>query len=409
MAEFTGERVIPGQVDVDLWNEHFARYAFATRLARKRRVLDAGCGAGYGSSELAQTAASVIAIDVAATAVNYARANYAAANLTFLQASCSQIPFRDASFDLIVSFEVIEHLHDWQNLLTEARRLLAPGGQFIVSTPNKSYYAESRKLSGPNPYHDHEFTLEEFREALAAVFPHVAMFAQNHVEGVVLRPLAGGDGADIRVAAASHSPEDSHFFLAVCALSAQTGSPTFVYLPQTANVLRERELHIERLEQELNTKNQWLADAQREHQALLDVHRTQKAELEKSNLWAAKLDARVVALQDELKAEQAAGREVAAGYEAKVAELEAEVCRRTEWARETETRLTIEIQDRSVELARAVELLHAAEATIEERTLWAQRLDKDLDELTTRLSMVRASRWVRVGRILGLGPDLRNQ
>ena len=58
MAEFTGERLIPGQVDVDLLNEHMARYTFAVRLARGKRVLDAGCGAGYGSAELAQVAAT---------------------------------------------------------------------------------------------------------------------------------------------------------------------------------------------------------------------------------------------------------------------------------------------------------------------------------------------------------------
>ena len=66
MAEFTGERLIPGQVDVDLLNEHMARYAFAARLARGKRVLDAGCGAGYGSAELAQAADSVVGADVAA-------------------------------------------------------------------------------------------------------------------------------------------------------------------------------------------------------------------------------------------------------------------------------------------------------------------------------------------------------
>ena len=54
LAEFTGERVIPGEVDVDLLNEHMARYTFAARLARGKRVLDAGCGAGYGSAELAR-------------------------------------------------------------------------------------------------------------------------------------------------------------------------------------------------------------------------------------------------------------------------------------------------------------------------------------------------------------------
>ena len=69
LAEFTGERVIPDQVDVDLLNEHLARYTFAARLASGKRVLDAGCGAGYGSAELARTAQRVIGIDRAAEAV----------------------------------------------------------------------------------------------------------------------------------------------------------------------------------------------------------------------------------------------------------------------------------------------------------------------------------------------------
>src|SRR5947207_16020697 len=83
LAEFTGERIIPGEVDVDLLNEHLARYAFAARLARGKRVLDAGCGAGYGSAELAHSAQNVIGIDVSADALTFARANYRLPNLTF--------------------------------------------------------------------------------------------------------------------------------------------------------------------------------------------------------------------------------------------------------------------------------------------------------------------------------------
>ena len=80
MTEFTGERVIPGAVDEDLWNEHFARYAFAARLARRKRVLDAGCGSGYGSAELARSARMVVGADVAREAVDYARGHYPLAN-----------------------------------------------------------------------------------------------------------------------------------------------------------------------------------------------------------------------------------------------------------------------------------------------------------------------------------------
>src|ERR1041385_2327885 len=91
LAEFTGERLIPGEVDVDLLNEHMARYTFAARLARGKRVLDAGCGAGYGAAALAETADSVAGVDVAEEAIEFARAHYQAGNLRFEQASILQL------------------------------------------------------------------------------------------------------------------------------------------------------------------------------------------------------------------------------------------------------------------------------------------------------------------------------
>ena len=162
MLEFTGERIVPGQVDRDLLNEHLARYAFASRFAGGRRALDAGCGAGYGSAALARTARFVVGADVAVEAVEFARAQYPLENLAFEQASCEALPHPTGSFELITAFEVIEHLADWRAFVAEARRVLAPGGLFVVSTPNRLAYAESRGPSGDNPYHVHEFTFEEF-------------------------------------------------------------------------------------------------------------------------------------------------------------------------------------------------------------------------------------------------------
>src|SRR6185295_4821465 len=187
LAEFTGERVIPGQVDADLLNEHLARYAFAARLSRRKQVLDAGCGSGYGSAELARNATGVLGIDRSEEAIEFARAAYPAPNLRFEVGDCAGLPVPDASIDLVVAFEVIEHLEDWRGFLREVRRTLAPAGQFIVSTPNKLYYSESRKSAGPNPFHVHEFEFEEFRAGLGEVFPYVSMFLENHAEGVVFQ------------------------------------------------------------------------------------------------------------------------------------------------------------------------------------------------------------------------------
>ncbi|MCU1275469.1 MAG: Methyltransferase type 11, partial [Bryobacterales bacterium] len=209
MAEFTGERVIPGEVDPDLWNEHVARYFFAARMARDRRVLDAGCGSGYGSAALAREAREVLGIDVAQDAIDYAQGHFQNPRIRFERASCLQIPASDSYFDLVVAFEIIEHLHDWRAFLREVRRVLSPQGQFLVSTPNQRYYAEARAELGPNPFHVHEFAFAEFRDELAAVFPRVALYVENHTDAMVFTPLNSSELVDVRVEERSPGTEDA--------------------------------------------------------------------------------------------------------------------------------------------------------------------------------------------------------
>jgi SAM-dependent methyltransferase len=406
-VEFTGERVIPGQVDADLLNEHLARYAFAARLARGKRVLDAGCGAGYGAADLAQSALSVVGADIAAEAVTFARERYRLPYLEFEQASCTALPHRDGAFDLVVAFEVIEHLPAWRDFLLEVRRVLAPTGQFIVSTPNKLYYAESRRRAGANPFHAHEFEFDEFRSELSAIFPHISLFLENHVEGVAFRPLqdgaAGGasETTEVRVDGGQTPPAESHFFVAVCAHRPQTGNPTFVYVPSAANVLRQREMHIALLEGELRRKDGWLEEAHRDLADLDREHRKLTAELQESNRWAERLNgelaasgARIQELQEELAAEQAAAQ-------ARIAELDQENRTKSEWAQQLNAQLDAKLQ----ELAQCVEYLHQAEKTVEERTHWAQALNTEVEQLRRKLALLEASRWVRLGRRVGLGPD----
>lgn len=420
MAEFTGERVIPGQVDVDLLNEHLARYTFASRLARGKRVLDAGCGAGYGSAELAHAAQTVVGVDRAAEAIAFAREHYRLPNLQFAQASCAALPHRDASFDLVAAFEVIEHLENWREFLREVRRVLATNGQFIVSTPNKLYYTESRGPVGSNPFHVHEFEFEEFRGELKAIFPYVSLYLENHVGGVTFQPHEPGNTVEVRVDAGEPAPNDSHFFVAVCAHRPQIGNPTFVYVPRAANVLRERERHIALLEHELREKDAWLRKSLAEHRELVGKHEAVVAELRRANDWAGTLNqeiaerrARVGELQDELAREQASWARTAADYDAKIAELEQDVEAKAKWAREIETGLTAElrkqvaeVQKQTGELGKAVDALHRTEKELDERTAWALRLKEEAAALEQHLAMVRASRWVRLGRKVGLGPAL---
>jgi len=415
LLEFTGERLVPGQVDADLWNEHIARYHFAARLCRRKRVLDVACGLGYGSAELARTAASVCAIDIALEALLEARQRYHAPNLAFLAASATELPFPDSSFDLIVAFEVIEHLKDWDRLLAEARRLLAPGGQLIISTPNRSYYAETRRLAGPNPFHVKEFDYAEFRQALSSHFSSVTLYLQNHSAAISIQPDHPHHGAELAVETSAAQPESSHFFLAVCASAPQTGSPLYVYLPAAANVLKQREAHIAKLEQELARKDAWLDQLKNDHAALMAAHQELEKSLAESVAWARGLDEQIVAarnhlaqLEAELIETRLDAEEKIKAYEAKISELEAELAARFHAAQENERRLEAQLASTTAELAECVRLLHEAEALADARTQWAQSLDARIAELERTLAEAGNSRWLRLGRTLGVGPRIHS-
>src|SRR6266404_1383353 len=143
-VKFTGERVIPGECEPDLLNEHMARYRFAQRFAAGKVVLDAACGSGYGAAMLAENAKKVVGCDISHEAVEYARRVYGASKggalrVEYSESDCLALPFPSARFDLVVAFEIIEHLENPQVFLKEMDRVLGPGGILIVSTPNRLY------------------------------------------------------------------------------------------------------------------------------------------------------------------------------------------------------------------------------------------------------------------------------
>ena len=366
MSEFTGERVIPGQVNDDLWAEHVARYALAARFAHGRRVLDLGCGTGYGTADLAGVASAAVGVDLAPDAIRYALSHFPAAR--FLECSASAVPFPPASFDLVTAFEVIEHLRDWRALLAEARRVLEPNGILLVSTPNKSYYAEARANSGPNPFHEHEFEFTEFQTALREFFPHVEILFQDRVEAFAFYDGTDKSRTEADIAHPSGDPETANFFIGICSCAPLPQLPSFLYAPRAANLLREREEHIRLLEQELVQVRTWL------EQTTTDRNYLQK----------------------QLESEQTRAQQI-------IPELNEEMDRKTQWALDIEQRLAAKI----TELAEAVSLLDRAEATVIERTDWARRLDAQLQETLGQLEMVRQSRWLKLGRQLGLGPQVK--
>lgn len=175
--DFTGERFTPECVR-EIWYEHFHRYAFAAPLARGKRVLDAACGEGYGAALVAGQAASVLGLDVSAQAVEHARRRYVLPQLRFEQADVTALEHLPAaSFDLILSFETLEHLQAQETMLRGFARLLAPGGLLLVSTPDKRNYSDLPQFH--NEHHVRELYREEFEALLAEVFPYRRLFAHK--------------------------------------------------------------------------------------------------------------------------------------------------------------------------------------------------------------------------------------
>jgi len=178
--EFTGERCIVGKSGELLEKEHLARYEFALQYVDGKKVLDIGCGSGYGVDLIASKASEVIGVDISKEAMNYARQHYKRKNITFCVGDAIHLDFlKDRKFDVIICFEVIEHVANYFQCLKEIRRLLKHDGILIISTPNKRYYnPNSEKLV--NPFHVIEFELADFKELLGKYFGNVKVFGQRY-------------------------------------------------------------------------------------------------------------------------------------------------------------------------------------------------------------------------------------
>lgn len=175
--EFTGERFTPECVR-EIWYEHFHRYAFAQPLVAGKRVLDAACGEGYGSALLAQTAASVLGLDIADTAVAHARSRYGdRSNLRFEQADVTRLSLAPASVDVVVSFETLEHVEAQEALLDGFAHALTDDGLLLISSPDKATYSEAAGFR--NEYHVRELYRDEFVALLSRHFPHVRLYGQR--------------------------------------------------------------------------------------------------------------------------------------------------------------------------------------------------------------------------------------
>jgi 2-polyprenyl-3-methyl-5-hydroxy-6-metoxy-1,4-benzoquinol methylase len=175
--DFTGERFTPECVR-EIWYEHYHRYAFALPLVLGKRVLDAACGEGYGSAMIAPHAGSVLGVDLSEEAVTHARNRYGDSGARFEQADVTALDHLPAaSFDLILSFETLEHLQAQQQMLAGFRRLLAPDGLLLISTPDKRNYSDLPNFR--NEHHVRELYRDEFERLLADSFTEVRLYAHK--------------------------------------------------------------------------------------------------------------------------------------------------------------------------------------------------------------------------------------
>lgn len=177
---FTGERMtssVQGQIEF----EHLHRYCIARDLCDGLDVLDVASGEGYGAAILAGLARSVVGVEIDQESVDHARAHYASDKLHFLCGDAMALPLEDASIDLVVSFETLEHLADQARFLAEVRRVLRPSGMLLVSTPERMVYSAAG--SDPNPYHVLELTEAEFCTLLSRHFASSQVLRQRPVLG----------------------------------------------------------------------------------------------------------------------------------------------------------------------------------------------------------------------------------
>lgn len=168
----TPERCCPDFPD-EIFVNQLKVYRFASQFCMKARILDVGCGTGYGTSYLAQSAESAVGIDISSQALGYARKRYGSSNVEFLRMGAEALIFADRSFDFIISTENFEHLRDHHANLREMSRVLTDAGMLLLATPNPEMFVGIH-----NRYHTHEFAFEELTQIIQAFFCE-SLIAEN--------------------------------------------------------------------------------------------------------------------------------------------------------------------------------------------------------------------------------------
>jgi len=164
---------------------HFAAYIYAETFVRGKSILEIGCGTGYGADYLSQFASNIIAIDISKKCVMYSHTTCKKENVNFLLSSGLHVPLKDDSIDIVLSFQVIEHIESRKvrDFLSDIKRVLKDRGVFIASTPNKKL--RLLPFQKPwNPEHRKEYNYKEFKEVLGNFFEEVEVYGLKGSEQI---------------------------------------------------------------------------------------------------------------------------------------------------------------------------------------------------------------------------------
>lgn len=228
--EFTGERFVPGKPELTyLYQEHMSRYMFAAQFVKNRRVLDLGCGCGYGSDCLAKNgAAEVVGIDNSEEAIEFSKSHFGSRNLRFEVQDAISIRFPSSFFDVVVAFELVEHVREYEKMLSEVKRVLREAGVFVISTPNKATYETK------DEFHVKEFYYDEFKEMLGRYFGWVKIMHQIYPSALAIQnPTQSEEIAQVEITGAptySELSRDSLYFVAVCSEVPISDIKEYIYL-----------------------------------------------------------------------------------------------------------------------------------------------------------------------------------
>jgi 2-polyprenyl-3-methyl-5-hydroxy-6-metoxy-1,4-benzoquinol methylase len=168
----TGERILLEKETPLMIARHFCAYKYAQGLVSGKEVLDIGCGEGYGADFLAGYAKSVLGIDYDQAVIDYAKDKYHKAGLEFSALDIKNLDRLNRRFDVICSFQNIEHIQDTGKLLEDVLGLLNDNGVFICSTCNIKDASPDSKVPF-NKFHVKEYLAGEFKELLEGYFNRV--------------------------------------------------------------------------------------------------------------------------------------------------------------------------------------------------------------------------------------------